>query len=690
MKQIVNGAPGVVDYGVQDLSGAPYTRAPVQLPQHLAKHFIFAQKGPTEETLAAGADRNQIYGTTTFMERSPYFNHATKHSNGMNAEGNLGMYVRLIPTDAGPKPTICMSVDVLPVVVDLYERNEDGSIKTTLGGDPVVVGTTPGYRIKFIAKQLAGTEDFGGRDIGPGTQSDPASGTQSKIYPLFDMEHSFIGGDGNLAGIRIWPQNEENTVQLPQRMMSREKAYPFNFAVVRKDAVTSTASPVKTIFQEDMITVVLKPGVIDPLSNSRLYFGDRVVKNYQSLDDLRYVKQYGEFGKVKVYQDNIDLLLGLFHESEKVHLVPESDMTEDVGTKYLFNLFTLADTRNSPYHSVIFTDNSTDGIRFSQMSTVYAMGGSDGTMSMEMHANLVSQYMKRYANPNDELNDIAYHVESHIYDSGYPLDTKYELINFIAHRKDTYTVLATGEWGQRDLTQAEEQSVAAALMSALSLHPESTYFNTPIYRASILGHMGRVRLSAYEEKWPLTYELGVKSARYMGAANGSWKSGLNFDGDPGSVVETQFDITNPWTPDSVRNRLWDAGLTWVSRMDRESFYFPCVRTVFSDDTSILTSYITACAVAWLNKAAHEVHRRMSGVSGLTAAQFSQKVNDKFNDLVRGRFDNRFRIIPRCQFTSLDEALNYSWTFPVDFYGPGMKTVMTTYVTTRRIEQYTGE
>ena len=688
MKSIVNGASGVVDYGVQDLSTAPYSRAPEELPQHLPKYLIYAQKGPLDEQLLVGNERNLMYGTETFTERSDYFNHQTLHSNGVNAKGNAAMYKRVLPTDAGPKPSVCVFLDVLPTKVDVYERNSDGSIKTAVSGDPIVVGQTDGYRTKFVVKHFATAEEataFGAANIVVGDQVDNAVGTQSQRYPIFELEHSFFGKNGNLAGLRLWAQTEENTSQMPTKLMAQYKAFPYSMAIVRKNETTGTASFVESVFGEQQLTVCFKPETIDPLTEVRLYFGERAVGSYESNVD-GYARKYGEFGQVKVYQDNINTLLTMFQKAEAPFLTSSSDFTANVEDMHLFNFVTGTDSTGSPYNSYIFTDD-TNSVRFSQSTNVYAAGGSDGTMSHELHAALVSEYMDRYANESDELNDLAYHVESHIYDSGFPLATKYDLINFISNRKDTFVALSPSEYGQRMLTNAEEYSVAAALQSRLALHPESSYFGTSVFRGLIMGCTGKIRNSNLVDRYPLTYELGRKSAAYMGAANGSWKNGSNFDGHPGSLVEDMYDISIKWVPDDVRNRNWDVGLNWVARYDRSSFYFPALKTVYDDDTSVLTSYITACAIIQLNKIAYKAHRKFSGTSGLTPAQFTKKVNDFIVEEVKGKFDGRFIITPRAYFTSLDEVRNYSWTLPIDIYAPGMQTVMTTYVVARRIQDY---
>lgn len=686
MQTINSGAPGVMDYGVDDQSTRPYSRAPEETPQHCAKSFIFAQKGPTTEELLVGDDRILMYGEDTFVERSAYFNHQTKYSNSMNAKGNAGMYVRLIPTDAGPKPTVRLFLDVLPTLVDTYERNSDGSIKTDVSGDPIVNGTVQGFRIKFVKDYIgssASSPAFGRATIVAGDQTTGAGGT-SQRYPLFDLEHSFFGGDGNLAGFRLWAQTEANVSILPTKLMAREKVYPYSLSVIRKNTATGNVKSVSSVFGEQTLTFSMKPDVIDPNSSSRLYFGERVVQDYQNLTDQNYAKKYGEFGQVHVYQNNIETLLTMFHAAEVPFIDSNYDFTSDPADKHLFNFITGTTSQDVPYHSYVFTDTG-NSVRMSQSTNVFLSGGSDGTMTHEMHAALVAEYMDRYKDKDDELNDIAYHVESHIYDSGFPLSTKYALINFLAERKDTIVILSPSEYGQPTLSPSEEYSVSASLRARLDLHPESSYFGTPVFRALIQGSAGRVRGSSYTNRFPLTHEIAVKSATFMGAGNGRWKPKEKFDGQPGSIIETQFDITNPWTPQSVRNRNWDIGLNWVQRNGRESFFFPALKTVYSDDTSILTSYVTACAIAYLNKVTQKIHRIFSGRSDLTPAQFTDAVNAAYSAEVKDIFDGRFVIIPKAFFSSMDQVRNYSWTLPVEIYAPGMQTVMTAYTVARRIQ-----
>ena len=691
-KSIVNAAPGILNLGVKDESVRPYTRTPEELPQHLPKFIVYAQKGPCvlddlPEKLLVGNERFLMLGEETFDVPGKYFTHQVLHANIVNAYGNAAMYVRVLGKNHGPKPTLRVWADVLPTTVDLYERNPDNSIKLNAIGGMTVVGQATGYRIKYVVDSItdeANRTDFGTLDPRVGDQVDPVTNVQSTRYPIFELRHSFYGSDGNLAGIRMWSQHKENTGSLPTKLIRKERTLPMNFGIIRKNTKTGNSKFQKTLFGEQFITVTLKPDVVDPLTNQRVYMGERVVSSYQNLSDTRYPESFSEFGEMRIYQENIDTLLDMFHAAEVPFITAESDFTADPSEKYMFNMITGVDLNNNPYHSLVFVE-SADSVRFSENTNVFAGGGDDGEMTLENFANSVSEYMERYADVEDELMDDAYHVESHFYDSGFPLANKYDLINFVAERKDTFVVLSPFEFGERVLNQAEEYSVASSLYSRLRMYPESTYWGTPVYRGLIQGCTGRIRGSGYTGHVSTSYEIAAKSAKYMGAGNGRFKGEFKFDGYPGHIVDDMYDLSIRWVSDSMRVRNWDTGLNFVARFDRKQFYFPAFKTVYSEDTSILTSYLTACIFLTCNKALSKCQRVFSGRSDLTAPQFSRAVNDWLSEYLNGKFDNRVIIVPKAQFTSLDEVRNYSWTVPLEIGAPGMKTVMTGYAVARRIE-----
>ena len=686
-QQIVNAAPMVIDYGTEDLSTRLLPREPEAIPQHLAKFYIFAQKGPTDPQLVSGNERDLIFGSDTFLETSKFFNHATAFANLANKEGNPTMLQRLVPDDAGPESNMIVWLDVLPTLVDLYERNTDGSIKLDLAGDPTILGTAAGYKVKWVVTHHStkvAAQDFGLATIGPGDQTDPDTLTQSQRYPIFELKVSSQGEAGNNVGIRLWAPTLGISGSVPTRMMAETAAYPYNISVIRKATALAAPDIVPTLFNEKILLTTFKPGIIDPLTEAQLYIGDIFTDAYQNLTDLRYPKRFGEFGAIKVYDANIDLLLGMFHTAEVPFIDEFSDFSSLATDKHLFNFVTGVSSFDVPYHSFVFVDSVTT-VRFSQYTNVFAAGGSDGTMTDVIHADLASIQMLRYLDPLDPVQDLVVNPESIMYDSGYPLDAKYAMCAFISVRKDTMVVTGVHDVAGPELTADQEHSIAVALRTRLQMFPESDYFGTPTMRGMIVGQSGKLRNSKYIKRLPLTAEVLIKAARYMGAGNGKWKNGFHFDAAPGSIVENMYDINNTWVPASVRNRNWDAGLNWVQAYDRRSFFFPALKTVYENDTSVLNSFFTVMAICYLNKVAHSAWREFTGTSHLTNAQLAERVNDFVINNTQHKFDDRFVIRPEAFFTDMDLLRGFSWTLPIKIYAPNMKTVMTTYVQAFRAE-----
>lgn len=527
--------------------------------------------------------------------------------------------------------------------------------------------------------------------------------TTSSIYPIMDLKASFIGEDGNNAGVRIWAPNESTGGAFDRRLLTNEKVYPFRMSTIRKSTATGTAKVQETLFGEQSVLVTFKPDAIDPNTDSQLNINDVFINAYSNVDDPAYPPVYGDFGDVHVYQNNIETLYSELYEQEKLFAderfvgvgVTATDMLSDFPAaagaeeddKWLFNIFSNKASNGAPYFTVT---TAAGGTSVGEHANLYAAGGSDGTLDTSTFNQLVRDEVERYADINDPLMNTALHVESIIYDSGFDMETKKALCNFIAARKDTFVALATHEVGAPSKTAAQDNSTAIALRTRLEFYPESDYFGTHVMRGLVMGRDGRIRSSQWKDKISPLYEVAVKAARYMGAGNGVWKAGKNFDGAPGSVLDYIYDVSVAYTPVSVRNKDWDAGLNWVQSYDLRSNFIPALKTVYNDDTSVLNSFITAMAICELNKVAEKAWRYYSGVSYLTSAQLALRIDNFIRDNISGRFDGRFIIEPETYYTDADKARGYSGTTKIKIYAANMWTVSTTYIQAFRLDDYEGQ
>ena len=693
---IINAAPMVIQRGTQDLSARLVPREAEPTPQHLAKFYLYTKKGPTTPQLVSGAEMTQMYGIDSFDLRKKWANHATVFANLVNAEGNAVMIERVIPMDAGPESNMLLSLDVLPASVPLYQRNTDGSIKLDALNNPITTGTSAvGYKAKWVLTSLTDAsgvataesiDKFGSATILPGDQVDTLTSTQSQRYPVLEFKASSRGAFGNNSGIRLWAPNVNSASGVSQSLISAEKTYPFLISMIRRTDSNTSPKIVETVFGEQAMTVCLKPGTIDPVSDKQMYIGDILLDNYQNTNDPKYPAFFGDFSSLAVYDNNIQTLVEMFYAAEVPFIDSFSDFTNAANEEYLFNFVNGQSSQAVPYHSFQLVSD-TSSTRMSEYSNIFAQSGSDGTMNDASFALLVKEKVMEYADSNSHLQDIAVNVESIIYDSGFPLATKYALCSFISERKDTFVVLSTHDVNESKLSASEEHSLAIALRTRLQMFPESDYYGTPVMRGMIVGRSGKLRNSQYAKRIPLTAEIAVKAARYMGAGDGRWKNGKHFDGAPGSIVDYVYDVSINFTPASVRNKDWDVGLNWVQSYDRRSLFFPALKTVYNDDTSVLNSFFTALAIGQLNKVANKAWREFSGVSHLTNAQLVERVNAFVTANTQGRFDDRYIIVPEAYFSEMDALRGFSWTLPIKIYSPNMLTVMTTMVQAYRIGDF---
>lgn len=693
MIDIKNAAPMVIDLGTSDRSPTTPAVSSLITPQHLPKFYIFAEKGPVGPTfIDFGQDTlTNLYGDGTFNVEKKYYTHQTPFLQVVAAAGNNCVVHRLITADSKDCANIVMYLDVLPTQVPIYEKNTDGSIKLDSSGVAITVKdsngdaiTVAGYKVCWVTDYTEvplGTYEIGTKLVRNGIQSE--GGTQSQQYPIFEVCADNAGEFGHQLGIRMYAATQTDQYPFPFNYLNDSKVYPYYFQVVKQtDSTTGKVLPFVNGYGSQFSRFSFKKGAVDPTSGLVIDFTKTIKEQYIT----KTFNTSTGVGDVYAYNGNIETLLGMFYDSEKVISDPYRDSVinnlED--NRHAFNLVNFTSSNNSPYQSVKqVTTNSS--VRLTRYSNLFLRGAYDGIINNDLLDELVKDDMELYDSPTSDYNDIVLHPESIIYDSGFKLETKKVLPKFISRRKDTFIVLSTYAHNNQADLLADQFSIGIALKTMMELYPESDTFGTPVMRGMIMGSSGKIVASNYQHRVPLSYEVAYKASRYMGAGNGAWKNGYAFDSAPLSIITQLKDIDSTWVPSITRNAMWTVGLNFPLNYKVKTQFFPALQTVYENDTSVLNSFFTAVAISYLNKIAHSAWREFTGTISLSNAQLEQKVNEYVSGLVKDKFDGKFIVSPAAKVTEEDALRGYSWTLPIKIYANNMKTVMVTHVESYRID-----
>lgn len=685
MLDIENAAPMVYDEGTQDLSGRVIPTTSLISPQHLPKFYTFAEKGPVGPFFVDFSQNTltNLYGDDTFNPEKKYYTHQTLFLQVVASQGNNCVVHRLVAPDAKDVCNITGYLDILPFQVTLYEKNSDGSIKLDSGGLPVPQEDGQGDPILATGYSVCWVFDYDSEDIGmyeqgtktirPGIQVDGA--TQSQQYPIFQVAAADPGEFGKKLGLQMYPALQTDQYPFPTSYFEDSKQYPYYFRLVKLlDDVTGKTRVTLNGYGSQFSRFSTLAGGTDPNTGLSSDFEKIITSQYI---DTQYTEPTG-LGQVKMYFNNVNTVLTMFYNAEKIISDPHRDSlinTTDMNI-HAFNFVSFTSSNGSPYQSIKMVD-PVGSSRLTKNSTQYLKGGSDGTITPALLDQLVQEDMELYDDATSEYNDIVLHPESMIYDSGFAMATKRVLPKFISRRKDTFVVTSTYAWNSPNSTIADQYSVGLALKSMFELYPESDTFGTSVMRGMIFGGSGIIKAHPYKNRVPVSYELAFKAARYMGASSGAWKNGYVFDRAPRSVFEKLQNVDVTWVPAVSRRALWAVGINFALNYKVKSQFFPALQTVYEDDTSVLNSFFVAVAISYINKIAHSAWREFSGVVTMSPAQLEEAVNTYMSEQTKDKFDGMFKIIPNAKVTEFDEQRGYSWTLVNKLGANNMRTVMTT-------------
>jgi hypothetical protein len=689
----INGVPKVTFYGIRDLSRRAFQRPPVTFAQHTPLLRLFTETGPEETTYVGNEEGGfaTIYGQNSLATRGKWFNMQSLLATQLLSEGN-GFYVkRLKPEDAGNSGRIIVALEMVrdmvsQTIVALGGFNYPNLV-TNLDASPLAAdATVEGFRARVILIKDNQSE-IGTQRVLPGEMVSSIDGSQSTVYPLFELSAAFFGEQGNRLGMRIWAPTQLDPDGYDEDTAERFKTRMYRVQFVEMPVVGNTPVIVKTAAGEDFANVSFDEGVYSESLNQDYSIASTLIDRYSD-DGVESGETilHSPFSELWVYSENIELVQELIFDAERA-INPSIEASVTVPTQIDF--LTMLGEDGDPYQSIQLEGAIANGVTLGKNSTIYASGGKDGTMNLETYANLVDIQNMNFGKLDDQYEDIAYYQFGVLYDTGLPMESKYRAMQVLGARQDLqyhFTTFVEGE--ERMASPSEEASRCQALISRLQAYPESTLYGTPVCRGMIVLQSGKLVGGGYNKFVPQLLDVAVKWAKYAGAGDGILREGFEMDVSPNNRVTLIKSPNVKFFSSRVRGQLWANGATWSQTYDYRSQFYPCFRSIYKDDTSVLLSPVTVSICCDIMRLIHRVWADFTGNAFLTKEQIVARTDERILELVRERYGDRVDVIPRSEITAMDENNGTSWTCNVTVAANNPHTTLNFNLTTIRRENNT--
>lgn len=704
---ITNSTPQTYVRGAKDESGRELAVSLPTYPTFMPHMWFFSPKGQSGCFPATTQMIKGRYGSSTLDDASIYATHQSVALRLLLSTGMTAMVERVVPVNLPTSLTnkgyvnatrsrLVLWADVsAETQITQYTRNDDGTFATDANGDyiPVTGGTTTlaGRAIRWYVTTGNPT------DVAPGALTKtvyPASGaasdnqwhhgaTDTTAYPIAEIDPAGYGSYYDNVGLKIWPIHSDDAGAPTVSEMRKTGSFYYNAAMVNRASAGAKPVPVTSKNSRSAIPVSLNDDIRNSYTKEEMYLGKVLVNEFATDTDP---VMYGDISSVYMYQNNIETIQKLLFVREKAKAAQIGDFRNNDEDFGLLNILTARSLAKVNYYTIHLETDYTGSIFFSEDTNLMMAGGTNGTMNLEVFDYLVEQSVKRYASSSSILMNTALYPQSCVIDTGFGLTTKDALNSVLAVRKDMFVWQTPYVVNGPDLTIASEKSIAVLLRTAMQMYPESTLYGTEAYRGILCSRYGELISSPYKYKLPILIEYAYKCAKMMGAGDGRWKSQHLFDVAPNNEFTLFKNVSNAWTAPYARKEDWvTAGMNFPLNASRTKLFSPGFRTIYSDETSVLTSAIVMMVCVELQKIMERVWYKMSGAIRYTPTQFIERVNTLIEQAVQGKFAGLVVVKAKSYISASDALRGYSWSTKCEIYANGMKTATTIDLTVLRRE-----
>lgn len=538
-----------------------------------------------------------------------------------------------------------------------------------------------------------------------GTRSEPVEevfflteGTHmsSMMYPILEVYAKEVGEYYNNVGISLASLTGDDIIR---DIVEKELSLPYRISLYTRPNNLTSPSVFKTLTSEDYSVICLDDGISNPATLANVSW-DNVIANswFNTLNkDMSIV--YPLLDSVYLYKDNLKEINRMFMLVEKANfsLAPKkwadgktsstagwysfvTTNPEQLTKEYmLINPFSCKTMAGVDYKHIAYSEDRPINIKgFAEVNmgtnaVLFLNAGSDGTMSTKAYHDFIVKDMAKYADQQSEYMDFATNKETMFIDTGFPLEVKTKLGDFVKIRKDTVLglcvhddSLGTNYWPIGDIT-----SIGASLVNNLRLSPESEVFGTPAMRAFVIAQTGRTLKS--DKRYSLILDLSDKIIRLIGGSDRKWNAQNLFVTRPKSEVSKLIDIQPSNLNYNTRGNWWRNGINLAYPTSTNSFFYPGLRTVYPDETSIANNIVNVLAVSYCERVGFEVWEEMTGDMQTPPETFIENVTKLANEKLAGCFDGILTAVGKGYMDEFDKVRGFTWHLDINLYGNVTKT-----------------
>lgn len=624
----------------RDISGAPAGAlfSPQSDGLNVPFSFILAERGkPGEIYFGGAAELTPLLGKSTFDPSSPYFNPATRFVG--DAMAAQGVEVMRLVDPAAKKSTMGLFLTITPKNIVQYAKYADGSRQVDSQGqyipklmaDNTTKVTEPGFLLKWERRVLADAEDYSNLV----KKSVTNAGVVSTTYPIIGTQMLSPGKYGDRQGFMFYTSNNGDS-SVSQTLES--VLYRF-VPMELPTEVSTTASAIPDALGAMFNDVSFKDSAVFGPTNTNYAFNYALNNNYvenQTGDTvLPYdLTPYGQFVK-EIGQ----LILSVSPELGDID-------------PYLIDLVSGLDRNGNQYDHIEIDSDSVNVVN--QTVVNYALGGTDGDTSWAKFEQLVADWLA--GGQYGSFTHLQRHPMTHFSDPGFSMPTKTLLLNMLDLRDNFKIDLSTQDISRRPNTKAEDISAGQALLFRAQMHPESVIAGVGCTRVGIYAHVGQLVVgSAYGGQVPFTYNRLIQRRNLDGGTFIKGSSG----GFPGSQV-TAFRKPN-WVADDEesQSRAWANCINVVRHASRTSLFYPSLRTVYPNDTSLLSDDEISDRIIYMFKICRAVWAKYAGKRG-DPVKLRSLIQDDINNLCAEAFSGDDITVSATVFqTAQDANLGYA-------------------------------